>query len=396
MKLAIVTRGDLPVPAVKGGAVESLTDLFINQNELYKEHNLLVYSISDKAKIRLEHNFQYTTFFNIKTKSPIFRIKNILRKLQTRLTGKYCGDEYIYQIINNLKLQSFDYIIVENIPVYSIILKRKFPNIPIIQHLHNSYITSNCSYKTEILKANDYVFGVSDFIRKEVMNTYESIGFNGNNVYTWYNAINENYFKPIDANSYRISLDFSPDDFIILFSGRIVEAKGIDKLLEAMRLLTEYSNIKLLIIGGTSFANSKQTPFSIRIKELCEACKGKIRFTGYVDYKQIYKYYDIADICVFPSMWNEPFALTALEAMTMGKPIIATKSGGLVEVVNDKCAILLERDEKLTNNIAEAILFLYNNLDIRTSMGIHAKKRSKQFSSQIYYERFNELLRIIS
>ena len=309
MKIAIITRSDLPVPAVKGGAVESLTELFINQNELYKKHNLLVYSIFDKAKIQIEHNFQYTRFFNIKTRNHIFRIKNALRKMRTKLTGKYCGDEYIHQIINNLEQYSFDYIVVENIPIYSIVLKRKFPNSTIIQHLHNSYITSNCLYKKEILKANDYVFGVSSFIRNEVIEAYKSIGLNSNNVYTWYNAINENYFQSqIDKVKFKIGLSFNPDDFIILFSGRIVEAKGIDKLLETMELLTEYPDIKLLITGGTSFANSKQTVFSTRIKELCEACKGKIEFTGYIDYKQIYKYYDIADICVFPSMWDDSHA----------------------------------------------------------------------------------------
>ena len=61
MKLAIVTRGDLPVPAVKGGAVESLIDLFINQNELYKEH---YWSTQFLTKPRYDLN----TIFNI----PLF------------------------------------------------------------------------------------------------------------------------------------------------------------------------------------------------------------------------------------------------------------------------------------------------------------------------------------
>lgn len=49
----------------------------------------------------------------------------------------------------------------------------------------------------------------------------------------------------------------------------------------------------------------------------------------------MYKYYNIANLCAFPSIWEEPFALTCLEALVCGKPVVITKSGGMVEVVNE-------------------------------------------------------------
>lgn len=397
MNIIIITRGDLPVPATKGGAVETLTELFILQNEIYKFHELLIYSVYDATKILTEKQFKKAKFINIQTKSISYKITNLWKRLQTKISTKYYGNEYIHRIVKDLKKHPCDYIMIENMPAYSIIIKNKFPQIPIIQHLHNSYITKNSPYKIDLLKTNNFIFGVSNFIKREVEAVYQQTGLGKGRVYTWYNAIDETLFKPFkDKEQLKKEIGFSPNDFVILYSGRIVEAKGVDKLLEAMKLLVKYQNIKLLILGDSSFANSSPTPFSNHIKELCNASSSQIKFTGYINYKQIYKYYSLADICIVPSMWNEPFALTALEAMTMGKPTIVTKAGGLTEVVDEKCAFIIDRNEELINNIAKYVETLYKDAQLREIMGIAAKERAKLFNSECFYKRFNELLKTIA
>lgn len=395
MKIAIITCGILPVPAIKGGAVETLTDLFITQNEKFKKHKLIVYSVFDEQKIQYEIKSKHIEYVNIKTTSPIYRIKNLFYNLITKISQQYKGNEYVNKVIRDLKSREVDYIMIENNPLYAITIKEKIPDCKIIQHLHNSYITDKSRFLKEILANNDYIFGVSNYIQNEVMSACSNRQYNNTKVFTWYNAVNEKLFNQASSNNLKKELGFSPTDFIILFSGRIVEAKGIDKLLEAMNYLTNYPNIKLLIIGGTSFANSKRTPFLDHINELCNIHKEQIKIIGYVNYYLTPQYYDLADVCVFPSMWNEPFALTALEAMTTGKPMIVTNSGGLTEVVDNQCAIILEKNDELIYNIAKSIEILYHSKALRTSMSQHAKERAKYFSSEVFYNRFNELLNLL-
>lgn len=397
MKLVIITRGDLPVPATKGGAVETLTDLFIEKNNISKKIDLIIYSISDESMPKYDIHRPKTKYINIPHNNLQSKINNAFLKIRTQISKRYQGNYYILKVIEDLKKQSFDYIMIENAPLYAICIKKYFPNAKIIQHLHNSYITKDSLFLEDILKSNDFIFGVSEFIKKEVIAACIQQNQYRNNVYTWYNAINEKTFKINSTNNnLKTELGFNTNDFIILFTGRIVEAKGIDKLLESMRYLVNTPNIKLLIVGGTSFANSKRTPFLTHILKLCNTHKEQIKFTGYINHDQIYNYYYLSDVCVFPSIWNEPFALTALEAMTAGKPLIVTNSGGLPEVVDNKCAIILEKNNNLAYNIAESIKKLYNNTQLRSTMGNYAQERAKQFSSKSFYNRFNELLELIS
>lgn len=395
MKIAIITSGVLPVPAIKGGAVETLTDLFIMQNEKFKNHKLIVYSVFDERKIQYEIKSKHIEYINIKTTKTIYKIKNLFYNITTKISHQYKGNEYIDKVIKDLKRREIDYIMIENNPLYAITIKKKIPHSKIIQHLHNSYITEKSKFLKEILANNDYIFGVSNYIQNEVISVCSNKQCNNIKVFTWYNAINEQLFNKVPSNNLKTELGFLPTDFIILFSGRIVEVKGIDKLLEAMNYLTNYPNIKLLIIGGTSFANSKRTPFLDHIHELCKIHKEQIIITGYINYNLTPLYYDLADVCIFPSMWNEPFALTALEAMTIGKPMIVTNSGGLTEVVDSQCAIILEKNDDLIFNIAKSIEILYHSKALRHSMSQHAKERAKHFSSEVFYNRFNELLNLL-
>ena len=65
----------------------------------------------------------------------------------------------------------------------------------------------------------------------------------------------------------------------------------------------------------------------------------------------MYKYYNIANLCAFPSIWEEPFCIDLFwEALVCGKPVVITKSGGMVEVVNEKCAVVLPNNSNLAEN----------------------------------------------
>ena len=91
-------------------------------------------------------------------------------------------------------------------------------------------------------------------------------------------------------------------------------------------------------------------------------------------------------------MWEEGAGLVAIEGMANGLPLIITKSGGMPEYTGKECAIILDRDEKLTDNIADSILKLFDDADLRQKMSLAGIERSKLFSKEKYFANYMNIL----
>ena len=103
-------------------------------------------------------------------------------------------------------------------------------------------------------------------------------------------------------------------------------------------------------------------------------------------------YLQLADIAVIPSVWDDPFPTTILEAQAMGLPIIATNRGGIPEEVTEDNAILLQTDEHFVNNLANVILELYQHPEKRKRMSAASLERSKLFDKETYAKNFFKAL----
>jgi glycosyltransferase involved in cell wall biosynthesis len=183
------------------------------------------------------------------------------------------------------------------------------------------------------------------------------------------------------------------DDFVLVFSGRVIPAKGIRSLILAMNELKDYPNIKLMIIGGSFYGNeARKTPFIEELIKLSWDVRQQIIFTGFMPYQEIPSLLSLADIAVLPSVWEEPLGLTCIEAMATGLPVITTNQGGIPETVTADCAVMLDVDETLPQRIATAILDLYEHPEKRKTMSEAAKKRSQLFSKERYAREFFEAL----
>jgi glycosyltransferase involved in cell wall biosynthesis len=97
-------------------------------------------------------------------------------------------------------------------------------------------------------------------------------------------------------------------------------------------------------------------------------------------------YLKMADIAVVPSMWEEPFGLTVVEAMAAGLPLITTRSGGIPEIC-EGVATIVDRDN-IVNNLTNAILELYNNPEKRVQMSTASIERSRLFDKETYAKNF--------
>ena len=75
----------------------------------------------------------------------------------------------------------------------------------------------------------------------------------------------------------------------------------------------------------------------------------------------MWKYYKLADLAVFPSIWEEPAGLTMLEATIASLPLITTRTGGIVEYLEEEQAIFVDNDEKIVNALTKKINDFFDN-----------------------------------
>jgi glycosyltransferase involved in cell wall biosynthesis len=119
----------------------------------------------------------------------------------------------------------------------------------------------------------------------------------------------------------------APNEKIVFFVGRMVHEKGAHLIVGAApKVLAEHPNTKFVIAGG---GNRDHLVDLVRYLGL----EDNFRFTGYVDDETLHGIYQIADVAVFPSLY-EPFGIVALEAMAAGVPVVVSDAGGLREVVD--------------------------------------------------------------
>ncbi len=106
----------------------------------------------------------------------------------------------------------------------------------------------------------------------------------------------------------------------------------------------------------------------------------KVLLPGAVLPDQLAQYYHQADIFIFPSVWHEAFGMPVAEAMVAGVPVITTRAGALSELVEDcESGLLVERNN--ADDLAEAILRLLDDEQLRKSMGKAGRKRAVELFS---------------
>jgi 1,4-alpha-glucan branching enzyme len=115
---------------------------------------------------------------------------------------------------------------------------------------------------------------------------------------------------------------------LVLHVGRLVAEKGIYVLLDAIPLALGINpDVKFVIVGsGPALEDARWRASSA-------TWSNRVQFTGFVSDEVRNGLYQVADVAVFPSLY-EPFGIVALEAMAVGVPVVTSNAGGLVEVVD--------------------------------------------------------------
>ena len=389
MKIAILTSGILPIPAVQGGAVESLTDYYLEYNNHYRLHDITIYSVwNSNVENHMVLKSDVNHYYYIKVNEWWAKLK---KKFYQKTHGEeyyhYSIEYYLHEAIKDIKRQQYDIILMENRPGYALKLK-EITNAKLVYHLHNEKLDTKVPHYQEIYDAAWRILTVSNYIKSRV----HTINSKDTKTLTIYNGIDLKAFSQ-GAHINKDSIGLSNNDFILVFSGRINREKGIMELIEAMTQLACYPDIKLLVIGSSFYGNANnENVFARLLKQKAEPLKDRIIFTGFIPYSDMPNYLSMADIAVIPSVWEDPFPTTVLEAQAMGLPIISTLRGGIPEEVTEENAILLPTNEHFVKNLANAIIDLYEHHEKREKMAKASLERSKLFNKETYAKNFYKAL----
>lgn len=398
-RIAVISPLILPLPNIKGGGVELLVQFFIDQNEISRDFYLTVFSIRDKNAAKRAKDYKYTQFVYIRDESRIQKlVKRVINKVMRMLFKReisFCPN-YV-RVIDKyfIRDNKFDKLIVEN--CYPFLMKTR-NNLVCDKYYHLHYDDIRPSGESTVierqtsrLKNYKKIICVSNYIRNQV-EAATSI----NNCVILKNCTDIEKFTEINSTEktdLQRKYGISGDEIVIMYSGRLIPEKGVLELVEAFKKICGKYPVKLLVVGAGTYSMQKDTPYVRQLKNSIACIKEKVVFTGYVNYDNMPKLYNICDFTVVPTLFFEEAApLVAIEALAAGKPIIISDSGGLPEYVNSQCSICVKRGENIIDSLANAMETLAFDERLRCEMGRGAKALAKVYHVDNYYMQYKKIL----
>ncbi len=173
----------------------------------------------------------------------------------------------------------------------------------------------------------------------------------------------------------------------ILFVGRLSPVKGVQYLIRAMeRVLKEIPEAKLILVGeGKEREMLESLSIQLDINK-------SVQFVGIVNHEKVHTFMQQADVFVLPSL-SEGFPNVLLEAMACGLPVIATRVGGIPDIImEEENGYLI--DEKRPDEISEKLLFLSRNKPITWKISKNNKEKVKKYNWDNIVSNLEEIYRI--
>ena len=146
--------------------------------------------------------------------------------------------------------------------------------------------------------------------------------------------------------------------------------------------------IKLLIVGSPFFGRTPHSPFLRKLEQQAETVVDWLRFTVYVPNDSMPEYYRLADLVCVPTLVEEAAGLVAVEAMGCGRPVLATRSGGMPEYLDGSQAGVVVRVGYVAGQLSFAIRMLYEHPDLRAQMSTAGAKTAQRYSSARFYDDY--------
>ncbi len=305
-------------------------------------------------------NFTYK-YLGVPFAIPFLSLRNI-KKIK-----KIIKSADVVNVHGHPYLASFVYILISKLLSKPVLLTQHNTNIESNSKLINTvyYIFDRTLGKFNLANSNK-VIAVSGETGKYV----ETLLSNKRKIEIIYNGVDTKRFVPTSSkNRLRKKFGIDTDKFVCITIRRLTFKNGIETFLRSAKLCD--SQKTLFLLGGTG-------PDKGKIEEFIKKNKIKnVKMLGFVSDEDLASYYALSDVFILPSIQGEGFPMVVLEAFSSGIPVIATRSGGQVEIISDGATGYLV-DINKPKQIKNHVEYLSENKKLLKTMSENCQKLVKK------------------
>lgn len=309
------------------------------------------------------------------------RMTGFPRKRKPFFSSPLSNYWYIHRITREIRESTLDLIHIHNYSQFVPVIRKSNPDIKIVLHMHCEWLTQlDAEMIHKRLLDCDLILGCSDYITNKIRDKFPD---QASKCKTAYNGVDINIFS---GNGPGAVPNNSTNQ--LLFVGRVSPEKGLHILLKAFRKVLDEEPDSVLSIAGTP----GDVPYEFivlisddpEVKKLRVFYKGLLkkgeyfehlhqmlddqmrkntRFLGFLSHTDLINTYQNSNVLINPSV-SEAFGMSLVEAMATGTPVVATRVGGMVEIMNSgNLGLLAEPGDP--DSLAEKILVLLRDPETR-------------------------------
>jgi glycosyltransferase involved in cell wall biosynthesis len=289
---------------------------------------------------------------------------------------------YLSEIARDLATRPPDLIHVHNLASFAPRLRDAVGSARIVLHMHCDWLFQlDTRLTADHLRAVDLVLGCSEYVARRASESFPELHCRVSS-----NGVDPTVFCP----SISWGATGPPE---ILFVGRLSPEKGIHVLCEACnQLVRQHPDLRLVVVGPEVVASRQflvdlsddpvvrdlarfyPGSYEKRCRELLEpALRDRATFTGFVSHDDLVKHYQQAAVVVNPSL-SEAFGMSLVEGMACARPVVATRVGGMPEiVVEGQTGLIAEPGDVLS--LTGALATLIRSPDERRRLGVAGRHR---------------------
>jgi glycosyltransferase involved in cell wall biosynthesis len=340
--------------------------------------------------------------FRIRTKlGPLFPIWSPLS------TSSLLYPDYGRRVAVDLGREHWDVIHIQHCPQYAPLIRQHNPGARIVLQLHSEWFSQSDFVQVQSwLDSVDLLLGVSEHIARKLRRDFPKVASRCRALH--YAVDPAEFAREKDYGAMR-----KRKQKRVLFAGAVSPQKGPHVLIDAFKILAQsIPDVHLDFAGGLTtypieenfdvldtdtvralrpyyserlssliarrlgiFASNESTYGQFLRSQIGPELAQKVSFIGHIGERNslVDRYYD-ADVFVFPPIWDEGFGIPPIEAMAAGTPVVGSRSGGLLETVEDGVTgFLTEKND--AQGLAERIQELLTDDDLKQQMGRAARNR---------------------
>lgn len=363
MKVLLVCTEKLPVPCVRGGAIQTYIDGILPY--LSKHHECTVFCVLTPELSERE-------------------VLNGIRYVRVAATN---SDEYYEQAAKFVASESWDWAIIYNRPKYLPLVAAAAPDSRFLLSMHNEMFFAekiDPDVARCCLERVEAVVTVSKFIANGIAKLFPEYEHKLHPVYA---GVDLSRFQPrwasgaSERRSQLLAAHGLEGRQIVLYVGRLSQKKGPHVLVAAMaKVIQKYPSATLLLVGSKWYGSNEENSYVHELKAQAKSLGDSVKFTGFIPPPKVPDYFLMGDLFVCTSQWEEPLARVHYEAMATGLRIITTERGGNSEVIIPEKNGLLVKDYENPDAFAEYIEYLLSSPEKTAEMG-----RTGRHLAELYY-----------